>query len=188
MDFSCHRASLTELETIWDHNIRTHPQDSNWVLWKEQFITYNRTGMARTYVITCQGHPIGEATLLICPDCAAIRGRLDLADGVRTANINALRIEKAYEGHGYVSRMIRQIEQEAADAGFTRITIGVEAKQTRNLGIYLHWAMTGSSAPKQKTQNWSSTTAKISGINTPDTADPVSAAVTHRGIISRFPL
>ena len=139
MDISCHPATAEELEAAWNYNIETHPTDPQWVVWKEQFIAYNRSGMARTYVITHGRQPVGEATLLLSPDCTAIRGRLDLADGAYTANINGLRIQKPYEGRGYVSALIKQLEQDAARSGITRITIGVEAAETRNLGIYLHW-------------------------------------------------
>ena len=34
------------------------------------------------------------------------------------------------------------MEQYARDLGYTRITIGVEAKEARNLAIYLHWGYT----------------------------------------------
>lgn len=31
------------------------------------------------------------------------------------------------------------MESYAAEHGYTFLTIGVEARETRNLGIYLHW-------------------------------------------------
>ena len=71
--------------------------------------------------------------------CRAIGGRSLLADGRETANINALRIEKAYEDQGHISRLVKLMEKYAKDAGYERLTIGVEAHMTRNLAIYLHW-------------------------------------------------
>ena len=58
------------------------------------------------------------------------------------ANINALRIDKQYEGRHHISRLVRMIEAHARSLGYQRITIGVEAKETRNLAIYLHWGYT----------------------------------------------
>lgn len=92
----------------------------------------------RAYPIQSQW-PIGEGTLLFSPQCNAIRGRTQLADGRRTANINALRIRKKHEGKGYISALVRMMEQHASENGYTHLTIGVEARETRNLAIYLHW-------------------------------------------------
>ena len=92
-----------------------------------------------TFVVVCDGEPVGEGTLLFSPDCSAIRGRRNLADGKRVTNLNALRIEKEHEGQGHISRMVRMMEEYAKEHGYDRITIGVEAAETRNLGIYLHW-------------------------------------------------
>ena len=85
------------------------------------------------------GIPVGEGTLLFSPDCRAIRGRLELADGKTVTNINALRIREAYEGKGYISALVKYMEAYAAKQGYRRVTIGAEAVEARNLGIYLHW-------------------------------------------------
>ncbi len=58
------------------------------------------------------------------------------------ANINALRIQKAYEGKGHISKLINEMEKYAVHNGISRLTIGVEAKETRNLAIYLHLGFT----------------------------------------------
>jgi len=38
--------------------------------------------------------------------------------------------------------MVRMMERYARERGFDTITIGVEAAETRNLAIYLHWNYT----------------------------------------------
>ena len=136
------KATETDLERIWDVNIRNNPYDSRWVRWKEQFIGYNRSGAAVTFVIVDDEDPIGEVTLILSPECKAVKGRPMLADGERIANINALRIKKAYEGLGHVSALMRVLEDYAKENGITRLTIGVEACEARNLAIYLHWGYT----------------------------------------------
>lgn len=135
-------ATAEDLETIWNRNLAEHPQDLRWCAWKEEYIAINRSGDAVTFVVVCDGEPVGEGTLLLSPSCSAIGGRTVLADGKRAANVNALRICKAYERIGYVSAMVRKMERYAAALGYTRLTIGVAAKETRNLAIYLHWGYT----------------------------------------------
>lgn len=132
-------ATPQDLETIWNKNIADNPEDSRWVRWKEEYIGYNRTGMAQTYVVVCGEEPVGECTLILSPECNAVRGRLCLADGKRVANINALRIAKEYEGQGHISKLMTCVEEAAKEQNISALTIGVEAKETRNLSIYLHW-------------------------------------------------
>ena len=95
--------------------------------------------MAITFVAVQDGDPVGEGTLILSPDCSAVRGREALCDGRMTANVNALRIQEEWEGQGHISALMRVLEQTAAEMGIRYLTIGVEAKETRNLAIYLHW-------------------------------------------------
>ena len=132
-------ASPQELERLWEKNIARNPGDSRWVRWRDAYIGYNRKGMAVTFAVVLGGEPVGEGTLLFSPGCGAIEGRTALADGSTVANVNALRIEKAYEGQGHISRLMRAIENWAKARGYQALTIGVDAWETRNLGIYLHW-------------------------------------------------
>lgn len=120
-------------------NIADNAGDGRWVLWKNEYITYNKESKASTFVVICDGVPIGEGTLLFSPECGAIAHRTALADNKNIANINALRIRKKHEGKGYISTLVRTIESYAAQNGYKCLTIGVEARETRNLAIYLHW-------------------------------------------------
>lgn len=133
------KASREDLERLWDRNIAENPGEECWVRWKRQFIADNESGAAATFAVVIDGEPVGEGTLLFSPDCKAIRGRLELADGKTTANINALRIRKEYECRGHVSALVKEMERYAASLGYRRITIGAEAVESRNLAIYLHW-------------------------------------------------
>ena len=142
MTYSYRVATPTDLERIWDKNVAANPHDPAWLRWRSDYIRYNRDGLAVTYVVLCDGDPVGEGTLLLSPDCGAISGRTPLCDGGRVANVNALRIEKSHEGQGHISALVRLMEREAARRGITTLTIGVEAAESRNLGIYLHWGYT----------------------------------------------
>ncbi len=143
MTFTYRLATPQELEIIWNKNITENPEDARWVLWKEEYIRYNKTGMAQTYVVVCDGEPVGECTLILSPECNAVRGRTELANGMTIANINALRIAKEYERQGHISKLMASVEDAAKVQNIQALTIGVEAKETRNLAIYLHWGYDG---------------------------------------------
>ena len=136
------KATLQDLEHLWNTNIAENPDDPRWVSWKQEYISLNQIGKACTFTVVIDSEPAGEGTILFSPDCSAISGRTTLADNSTVANINALRIRKPYEGQGHISALVRLMESYAAAQGITRLTIGVEAKETRNLAIYLHWGYT----------------------------------------------
>ena len=136
------KATLQDLEHLWNINIAENPDDPRWEDWKREYISHNQTGKVCTFAVVIEGEPVGEGTLLFSPECSAISGRTQLADGSTVANINALRIRKAHEGQGHISALVRLMESYAADHGIARLTIGVEAKETRNIAIYLHWGYT----------------------------------------------
>ena len=139
MTFTYRLATPQDLEIIWNKNIADNPEDDRWIHWKEEYIHYNKTGMAQTFVVLYDEEPVGECTLILSPECNAVRGRMELADGESIANINALRIFEEYERQGHISKLMKIVEEAAKEQGIQALTIGVEAKETRNLAIYLHW-------------------------------------------------
>lgn len=142
MTYTHRPATPEDLERLWAYNIESHPGDDRWVRWKTEYIGYNCTGAGRTFAVLADGVPVGEGTLLFDPACSAIEGRQVLADGKTVANVNALRIQKAHEGAGHISALVRLMEQTARELGYTRLTIGVDACETRNRAIYEHWGYT----------------------------------------------
>ena len=133
------KAGERELRILWEKNVTRHPDDPRWKIWREEYIGYNRSGAAVTYAVMRGREPVGEGTLLFSPLCSAIRGRTLLADGKTRVSLNALRIEKTFEGEGHVSRMVKEMEREAARRGFRIITVGVDESEARNRAIYRHW-------------------------------------------------
>lgn len=132
-------ASVDDLEWIWKKDIAEHAGDNCWIEWKNEYIENNILGKCKTFIILYDGEPVGQGTLLFSPKCNAINGEMKLADASNITNINALRIEKAHEGKGHISKLVRFMEQYAKNSAYQSITIGVEATETRNLAIYLHW-------------------------------------------------
>lgn len=61
---------------------------------EKEMISNNMHDRAATFVVVCDNEPIGEGTLLCSCKCKAVKNRRQLCDGIETANLNALRIEK----------------------------------------------------------------------------------------------
>lgn len=137
--FLCRLATDEEFELLWQQNIEAHPDDPRWRAWREEYAASRPAGYSETFAVLSDGKPVGEGTLLYSPACGAIHGRTVLANGGSTANVNALRIQKAYEGRGGISALVRTMEAHARKRGISLLTIGVEAANARNLAIYLHW-------------------------------------------------
>ena len=137
----CYRkATLADLERIWDYNMAMDPDEPRMQRWKESYISRNKEGRAATYVVLADGEPIGEVTLDYHAEAYGNPEiRKYLADGETMAYVTALRIRKEFEGNGYVSGLMRFMENAAREMGYTSLSIGVEAAEARNLAIYLHW-------------------------------------------------
>ena len=139
-NFEYRMATDEELEKIWNEKILRNPGSERWADWRTEYINYNANNhSANTFVIIADNQPVGEGTLLLSPDCSSIGGRLNLANNKDIGNINALRVSKEFEGMGHMSKLIQHMEAYAREKGIKELTIGVEAKETRNIGIYLHW-------------------------------------------------
>ena len=132
------KATESDLEIIWNKNIKNHASDERWVRWKSEYITYNKENKATTFVV-CDKEPIGEITILFSPECKAVGGNLKLCDNKTIANMNAFRIEKKYENQGHISKLLKVAEQFAKERGIKELSIGVEENETRNRAIYEHW-------------------------------------------------
>ncbi|MBQ7831341.1 MAG: GNAT family N-acetyltransferase [Clostridia bacterium] len=135
-------ATAVDLDKIWDKDISENPSDDRWIRWKKQYTDYNRSGKATTFVVLKDDEPVGQITVLFSTECSAVKNRPMLCDGKNTANMNAFRIEKRYEGQGHISKLVKIAEGYAKEKGFSYLTIGSEAKESRNLSIYLHFGYT----------------------------------------------
>ena len=129
------KATLEDLQTIWNRSIADNPEDLRYLRWKEEFISRNQCNQAATFVVVSDDTPVGEVTL----EYHQNGSRKILADGKQCAYVQALRIRREYEGQGHVSKLMRCMESYARKQGYSHLCIGVEAAETRNLGIYLHW-------------------------------------------------
>lgn len=133
------KATLLDLEKIWDKNIKENPEDNRWVKWKERYINDNLNNKCVTFVVLDNDNPVGEITILFSSKCESVKDDLLLCNDKDIANMNAFRIQKEYEGQGHISKLVKMAEAYAKEKGIKYLTIGSEAKESRNLGIYLHW-------------------------------------------------
>jgi len=122
--FKYQEASMADLHRRWDINIANNTGDDNWITWKTEVIKKNESGEIKTFVVLYGEEPIGEGTLVF---------------STHSVEINALRIEKQFEGKGHISKLVKVMEQYAKSKGYRTATIGVEPEETRNISIYLHW-------------------------------------------------
>ena len=136
-------ATAKQLARLWEKDIAAHRGDARWPAWALEYKADNESGRCKTFAVLYSGEPVGQGTLLFSPDCGAVSGRHTLADGKKAANIDALRIEKAHEGKGQISKLVKVMEQYAASAGYTTLTIGVAKNERRSAAIYRHWGYTG---------------------------------------------
>ena len=138
----CYRkANLEDLDVLWDKEIEQNPDDPRYIRWKGSFLERNRSGRGATFLVFDGESAVGQVTLERFADGYS-GNREPLADGITTAYVNSLRIDQAYEGKGYVSQLMYHMENWAKEQGFSRLTVGVEAAESRNLAIYLHWGYT----------------------------------------------
>ena len=133
------QATIEDLEKIWDKDIKQNKGEDCYIRWKQQYMEYNETGKATTFVVLDEDEPVGQITVLFSTECSAVKNRPLLCNGKTKANMNAFRIDKKYEGQGHISKLVKMAEKYAKDKGITYLTIGSEAKESRNLAIYLHF-------------------------------------------------
>lgn len=140
--FIYRRATLEDLEKIWNKEIEENNNDERYIRWKNQYINYNKNDECATFVVLKDNEPIGQITVLFSSNCSAVLNRPLLCDGQNIANMNAFRIDKKYEGQGHISKLVKMAENYAKEKNFKYLSIGSEAKESRNLAIYLHFGYT----------------------------------------------
>lgn len=140
--FIYRKATLEDLDKIWDKDIKDNPNDNRYIRWKEEFIDANRKGDIITFVVLNDDDPIGQCSLVVNKNNIKVDCRDLLCDGKNVAYVSTLRIEKKYEGQGHISKVVKLAEEYAKQNGFSYLTIGSEARESRNLAIYLHFEYT----------------------------------------------
>ena len=132
-------ATIKDLENVWDRDIEKHPDDSRWKRWKKEYIEYNKNDEVKTFVAVDGSKVVAQITVVFKTNVKAVLGKEKLCDGKTICNMNAFRCDKEYEGKGHISKLVKLGEEYAKSIGYKYITIGSEARETRNLSIYFHF-------------------------------------------------
>lgn len=131
-------ATLADLEFVWDKDIAKNNNSECWKKWKQDYIHYNETGMAKTFVAVDGNNVIAQITVVIDQNVGAVKDKSFLCNK-DTINMNAFRCDKEYEGQGHISKLVKMGEEYARNLGKKYATIGAEATIPRNLSIYFHF-------------------------------------------------
>ena len=135
-------ATIEDLISVWDKDIEKNPGDNRWKRWKKEYIDYNKNNELKTFVAVDNGEVIAQISVVLKTNVKAVRGKEALCDGRIIANMNAFRCDKEYEGKGHISKLVKMGEEYARKLGYTYMSIGSEARESRNLAIYLHFGYT----------------------------------------------
>ena len=138
-NYVCKIASQQEMEEKWDYEIKLHPGQENWIIWKTKAINSFQTGKSIPYYGILGETIICEATALIHPD--AVQNSEGMIDG-KTAYLCAFRTIKEYRGKGYFSRLLRFMLNDLKQKGYTKAVLGVEPGEEKNKAMYRHWGFT----------------------------------------------
>lgn len=135
-------ATIEDLNFVWDKDIEKNQGDNRWKRWKKEYIDYNKNNELKTFVAVNNGEVIAQISVVFKTNVKAVRGKEALCDGKTIANMNAFRCDKEYEGKGHISKLVKMGEEYARKLGYTYMSIGSEARESRNLAIYLHFGYT----------------------------------------------
>ncbi len=141
MRYVCKVASLQDIIKKQDELIDKHPNDSKWVEWKKEWLERFNSKTIKVYYGVLDGKIITEATAVISPDDKYIQNKEGLI-GEKTAYLTAFRTNKKYEGQGFFSKLYKYMEHDLKKIGFTKLTLGVEPCDVRNILIYFNWGYT----------------------------------------------
>ena len=132
-------ATVEDLNSVWDKDIERNPGDDRWRRWKKEYLDYNENNELKTFVAVDVGNVIAQISVVLKPNVKAVLGKEALCDGKEIANMNAFRCDKEYEGKGHISKLVKLGEDYARRLGYKFMSIGSEARESRNLAIYLHF-------------------------------------------------
>ena len=91
--FNYRRATLEDLEKIWNKDIQNNLDDNRYIRWKEEFIKANKKNNIVTFVVLNDDDPIGQVSIVLNKNNIKVECRDMLCDGKDTAYLSTFRIE-----------------------------------------------------------------------------------------------
>ena len=137
--YICKIATIEEMEQNWNYLIEIHPDNNAWKIYKDEAIKNMQNGNTIVYYGMLNGEIISEATAML--------SNLDVKDSTglvdeTTVYLSAFRTRKEYQGKGYFSELYKFVEDDLKNKGFTKLTIGVEPSEVKNMMIYFKYGFT----------------------------------------------
>lgn len=140
-NFTCKIAPLSDIEKRWDTLIKNHPDNPNWSIWKNDTIINNQNNYRISYYGYLDGLIITEATAIISPLDTAISNSEKLISN-DMAYLTGFRTDSKYQNKGYFSKLYKYMEKDLKSRGFTKLSLGVEPQEVKNMMIYFKYGFT----------------------------------------------
>ena len=138
--FKCKVASNKDILEKWDYEIKRHPNDDRWLVWREIALNNAKSGNRICFHGVFDGEIIVETTAIIKKDDSGLENKDFVNEN--TAYLEAFRVKKEFEGQGYFSKVYRFMEEHLAGLGFKTLILGVEQTEERNRQIYFYLGFT----------------------------------------------
>lgn len=138
--YICKIATLEELNQKADYEIKIHPNNNMWVIFKERAIKNFQEGSAILYIGLLNDEIICEATAII--NYLGFEGDITNPKGLLENDmvyLSGFRTNKEYEGKGYFSKLFHYMTNDLKTRGYKKASIGVEPSEVRNIQIYFKW-------------------------------------------------
>lgn len=138
-EYICKIATIEEIKQNWNYLIEIHPNNKVWKIYEDEAIKRMQNGRAIVYYGIQNGVIISEITAML--------SNLDVqnSDGLvddTTAYLSAFRTRKEYQGKGYFSKLYKFVENDLKSKGYTKLTLGVEPCEVKNMMIYFKYGFT----------------------------------------------
>ena len=138
--FECKVASIDEMLEKWDYEIKRHPNDERWLIWKETAISNAKAGNRICFHGVLDSEIIVETTAIVKCEDSGLENKNFVDE--KKAYLEAFRVKKEFEGQGYFSKVYRFMESHLSGLGFKTLILGVEPTEERNRQIYFYLGFT----------------------------------------------
>ena len=142
-NYICKIATLEEIIKKCDYEIKSHPGNEMWNVFKKRAIKKFKERTAITYIGILNDEIICEATAYI--NIKAFEGDISNPEGLLSEEmvyLSGFRTNKEYEGNGYFSKFFKFMEKDLKEKGYNKMCLGVEPNEIRNIQIYFKFGFT----------------------------------------------
>ena len=135
-NYVCKIAKRDEIVKKCDYEIKNHPKDNNWKVFKEQALDNYDKKRIINYIGLLDNEIICEATAVI--DKSIVQNSDGLVDK-ETVYLSGFRTNKEYQEQGYFSKLFKYMINDLKTRNYKYATLGVEACEVKNMMIYFKY-------------------------------------------------